>query len=144
MRSISARSMCRWMSSSSVLNSKLALLNLLANGLQALLNLSAFVGGQQAHFGKHLGMGDRRADVVRVEPPVEADAFGELLDAAVRRFGEDSGPSFVRPRRTLQRCRTRQASGANLFTVNGLGKGVNERRHCLSCGKHRSAIERDT
>ena len=63
-----------------------ALLNLLADRLQALLNLPAFVGGEQADLGQHLGMGDRGADVVRVEPPVEADAFGELLDAAVRRF----------------------------------------------------------
>ena len=36
-----------------------SLLNFLADLAQRLLNLLAFVGGEQADFGEHLGMGDR-------------------------------------------------------------------------------------
>ncbi len=30
------------------------------------------------------------SDIVRVQPLIEADAFGELVNAAIRRLGKDS------------------------------------------------------
>ena len=83
------------MSSSSVRNGNLPLLNFLADFLQSLLNLSALVGGQQADLGEHLGVGDRAVDILRIEAAVEAHALGELLDAAVRRLLENAAPRFV-------------------------------------------------
>ena len=58
-------------------------------------DLLALVLGKQADLGQHLGVGDRARDVVRVEAAVEADAFGELLDAAIRRLVENSTPRLV-------------------------------------------------
>ena len=91
-RSISARSMCMWMSSSSTRKRELPLLNFPADVRQGLLNLKAFVGGEQPDLGEHLGVGDRGFDILSVQPPVEAHAFGELLDAAVRGLIEDPAP----------------------------------------------------
>jgi hypothetical protein len=73
---------------------KLPLLNLLANGLEALLNLSAFICAQQTDLGEHLSVRNRGGNIMRVQAAVKADAFAELLDAAVRRLVEDSSPSF--------------------------------------------------
>ncbi len=71
------------------------LLNLLANGRQTLLNLSALLGGDKAHSDQHLGMRDRCSYIMRVQSPVKADAFGELLDPAIRRLAEYSRPGFL-------------------------------------------------
>ena len=43
-------------------------------------------------------MRDRSRDVVRVQSLVEADAFRELLDAAIRRLAKDARPCFFRHR----------------------------------------------
>ena len=94
-RSMSVRSMFMWMSSSSWRNSKLAGGDFLADLLQAGDDLVAFVVGQHADLGEHVGVGDRAADVVGVEPAVEAHAFGELLDAAVRRLVENTAPRLI-------------------------------------------------
>ena len=72
-----------------------ALLDFLADLGQGLLNLAALVGGQQADLGEHLGVGDRAGDVLRIEPPVEAHALGELLDAAVGRLVEHPTPRLL-------------------------------------------------
>ena len=61
---------------------------------ESLLNLAAFVGREESDVGEHLGMGDRGGDIVRVEPAIEAHAFGELLDASVGRFVEHAPPGF--------------------------------------------------
>ena len=67
----------------------------------ALHNLLALVGRDQADLGQHLGMGDRGRDVVRIQPAVEAHAFGELLDAAVRRLAENTSTVYG-PRQNSQ------------------------------------------
>ena len=71
---------------------ELPLLNFPANVRQGLLNLKAFVRREQPPGGEHLGVGDRGCDILGVEPPIEAHAFRELLDAAVRRLIEDPTP----------------------------------------------------
>ena len=95
-------------------------------------DLVPFVVGEQADLGQHVGVGDRAADVVGVEPAVEADAFGELLDAAVRRLVKHTTPGLichVDIRRDgcgrRETCRRREKY-ANMFTVNTLRRGVNE------------------
>ena len=72
-----------------------ALLNLLANGQQALLNLLAFGLSQQTRLGKHLGVGNRCTNIVHVQAPIVADAFGELFDPAVGRRFKDSVPRLL-------------------------------------------------
>jgi hypothetical protein len=47
-------------------------------------------------------MRDGESDIVSVQPAIEAHAFSELLDAAVRRLFEYSGPSFVGHRGALE------------------------------------------
>ena len=74
---------------------ELALLDFLADFAQGLLNLSALVGGDQSDFGQHLGVGDRAFDIMRIEPAIEAHAFGELLHAAVGRLVKHAPPRFV-------------------------------------------------
>jgi hypothetical protein len=64
-------------------------------------HLPALALGQQADFGQHLGMGDRPLHVVGVEAVIEADAFGELLDAAIRRLGKHSAARWTGQRRPL-------------------------------------------
>ena len=73
-----------------------ALLNLAANLFQPLHNLLALGGRDQTDLCQHLGMGDRAADVLRVETPVEAHAFGELFDTPVGRLGKDATPGLAR------------------------------------------------
>jgi hypothetical protein len=58
--------------------------------------LMAFVGSEQSDAGKHLRMGDRSGDIVRVEAAVEAHAFGELFDASIGRFVKNAPPSLFR------------------------------------------------
>ena len=85
-----------------------ALLNFLADLAQGLLNLQAFVGGEQPDLGQHLGMGDRALDVLRIEAAVEAHAFGELLDAAIGRLVKYPAPGLLRqigPRRSKPKPR---------------------------------------
>jgi hypothetical protein len=74
---------------------KRPLLNLLADGRQSLLNLQALLGLQQPDMRQHLRMGDRRLDVLRIQPPVEAHALGELLHAAIRCLGKNATPGFL-------------------------------------------------
>ena len=82
------------MSSSSDAEREAALLNFLADLAQGLLNLAAFVGGEQADLGQHLGVGDRTLDVLRIQTAIEAHAFGELLDAAIGRLSKHATPRF--------------------------------------------------
>ena len=67
----------------------------LADLLQAGDDLVPFVVGEDADLGEHVGVGDRAADVLGVEPAVEAHAFGELLDAAVRRLVKHTAPRLA-------------------------------------------------
>ena len=85
------------MSSSSCAELELAGGDLLADLLQAGDDLVPLVVGEQADLGEHVGVGDRAADVVGVEPAVEAHAFGELLDAAVGRLVKNAAPRLVWP-----------------------------------------------
>jgi hypothetical protein len=73
---------------------KVTLLNLLANGIQSVHNLAAFVVGQQTTLCQHLSVCRRCFHVLRVESPVKANAFAELLDAAVGGLAKDPGPGF--------------------------------------------------
>ena len=66
-----------------------------ADLLQAGDDLVALVVGQDADLGEHVGVGDRAADVVGVEPAVEAHAFGELLDAVVHRLVKYTAPRLI-------------------------------------------------
>jgi hypothetical protein len=58
--------------------------DLSANLLQPAANLFALGVADKSDLCQHVCMGNRPGYVVRVEPMIEADAFGELLDAAVR------------------------------------------------------------
>ena len=62
----------------------------LANFGQCFGDLLSLGWLQKTDAGEHLSVGDGALDVVRVEPAVEADAFGELLNAAIRRLGKNS------------------------------------------------------
>ena len=132
MRSISARSMFMWTSSSSWRNCELAGGDLVADLLQAGDDLVALVVREDADLGQHVGVGDRAADIVGVEAAVEAHAFGELLDAAVGRLVEDTAPRLVGHLRS--RCGVQSAAAgrahitneSNIFRVNGLRRIVNE------------------
>jgi NAD(P)-dependent dehydrogenase (short-subunit alcohol dehydrogenase family) len=44
-----------------------------------LLNLLAFVGGEQANFGQHLGMSQRSGDVLRIKAAIEAHKAGAAV-----------------------------------------------------------------
>ena len=70
-----------------------------ADLLQAGDDLVPLVVGEDADLGEHVGVGDGAADVVGVEPAVEAHAFGELLDAAVGRLVKNTTPRLVCQRR---------------------------------------------
>jgi hypothetical protein len=74
---------------------ELALLDFRADFGERLLDLSALVVGDQALLGEHLGMGDASTNIVLEEPPIEADALGELLDTAVGRLAENAAPRFI-------------------------------------------------
>src|SRR5262245_23826580 len=101
--------------------------------LQAGDNLVPFLVSEHADFGQHQGMGDRAADVLRVQPPIEGHALSELLDAAVRRLVKHTAPRLAGQscfRRdhcgTRAPCRRWDQKQANMFTVNTLRRGVNE------------------
>ena len=64
--------------------------------LQAGDNLMSLVVGKDPDLGEHQSVGDRAADVVRVEPVVEGHALGELLDTAVRRLVKHTAPRLAR------------------------------------------------
>ena len=66
-----------------------------ADLLEAGDDLVPLVVGQDAHLGEHVGVGDRAADIVGVQAAVEAHAFGELLDATVRRLVKYSAPRLI-------------------------------------------------
>jgi hypothetical protein len=57
---------------------------------QGLTNLLAFLRVNQANECQHLGMSDRALNVMGEKAVVEADAFGEPLDAAIRRLVKNS------------------------------------------------------
>ena len=65
-----------------------------ADLLQAGDDLVGLVGGEHADRGQHPGVGDRAADVVGVEAAVEADAFGEPLDAGIGVRLKHAAPGF--------------------------------------------------
>ncbi len=71
-----------------------ALLNFAADVAQGLLNSPAFVVGEQADVGQHLGMRDRGGDIVRIKAAIEAHTFSELLHAAVGRLLKNAAPSL--------------------------------------------------
>jgi hypothetical protein len=66
-----------------------------ADLFQAGDDLVPLLVGQHADFGEHVGVGHGAADIVGVEAAVEAHAFGELLDTAVRRLIKDTTPRLV-------------------------------------------------
>jgi hypothetical protein len=77
-------------------------------------------------------MGDRAGDILRVETAIETDAFGELLDAAVRSNAENAGSGWGS--QSLPRCVSSIRAGAdfdNLFMLNSLDESVNEPRNRL-------------
>ena len=94
-RSISARSMFMWTSSSSSRNSNWPAAISWPICFQAGDDLVPLVVGEDADLREHVGVGDGAADVVGVEPAVEAHALGELLDAAVGRLVKHTAPGFV-------------------------------------------------
>ncbi len=69
--------------------------DLVENLFQAGHDLVPLVVGEDAHLGEHQGVGDRAADVVRVKPPIEGHALGELLDTAVRRLVKHTAPRLT-------------------------------------------------
>ncbi len=80
-----------------------------------------------------MGVRDRTANVVRIKPTVEADAFGELFDQGVRRLTERSRPGFfghdfLAQNRLSLPPKALPIMSDNAFTLNGLERGVNERR----------------
>ena len=56
---------------------------------------SASSRGEQADVGEHAGVGLAGDDVLAVETAVEADRFGELLDAIVGVAAETAAPGFL-------------------------------------------------
>ena len=106
--------------------------DLVADLLQAGDDLVPLVVGEHADLGEHVGVGDRAADVVGVEPAVEAHAFGELLDAAVRRLIKNTTPRLGCQRMIPAYGRAMCARAAdsratsNMFTVNTLRRIVND------------------
>jgi hypothetical protein len=71
-------------------------------------------------------MGDRSADIMRVEPLIEADAFAELLDAAIRRLIEDSRPGFSGHSFPLLDTHAQElGTRVQSFTLNGVTQSVN-------------------
>ena len=71
-----------------------ALLNFLADFLQALLNLAALVGGDQADGGQHLGMGDRADDILRLKRRSKLTLSVNFSTRAVSRLAEYTLPRF--------------------------------------------------
>ena len=79
-------------------------------------------------------MRDRSHYIVRVQSPVEADAFGKPLNSAVRRLGENStsggrGQQVALASKSgpLLACRANEEeNGSNSFMLNGLRHAVNE------------------
>ena len=121
------------MSSSSWRNWKLAGGDFVADLLEAGDDLVPLVVGQDADLGEHVGVGDRAADVVGVEPAVEAHAFGELLDAMVHRLVEYTAPRLIGQGLPLKNCwrrlpaahfyaalKSSAASISNIFSLNTL------------------------
>jgi len=76
-------------------------LDLLSDRQQRGLDQPGLGWRDQAHGGQHLGMGDRADDVVRVQPPVKADALGKTLDPAIRRLLKHSASAGTSQRRPL-------------------------------------------
>lgn len=75
---------------------EVASLNLRFDLAERPFNLDSFVFRHDAGGGQHLGMRNRTADVLRVKPAIKADAFGERLDATIRRLLEYSAPRGAR------------------------------------------------
>jgi hypothetical protein len=53
-------------------------------------DLFTFLAGKNTCPGEHPRMGDRCTDIMGSETVVKADAFGESVNAAVRRLAKDS------------------------------------------------------
>jgi len=75
-----------------------------------------------------LGMRNRSIDIMRVQSPVKADAFGELLDFGVRRLAEDARPRFFRHKNSGPTMSRILPNVDNTFSVNGLRRAVNDGR----------------
>ncbi len=93
---------------------EVSLLNLVADLAECLHNLLALELGEQLHLGQHLSVGDRGADVLGKQPPVEAHALGELLDAGIGSFGEGRRPKACVPRSNLMPNRVKCAPTQNI------------------------------
>jgi hypothetical protein len=65
---------------------------------------------------------------VRVQSPVKADAFGELLDFGVCRLAEDARPRFFRHKNSGPTMSRILPNVDNIFSVNGLRRAVNDGR----------------
>jgi hypothetical protein len=78
-------------------------------------------------------MGHGGADIVGIEPAVEANAFRELLHAAIRRLIKDTTPGLVGQSLFLGvdaaggAFAAKEIIRANIFTLNGLRQAVNAR-----------------
>ena len=104
-----------------------ALLDFLADLAQGLLNLQALVGRNQPDLGQHLGVGDRALDVLRIEPAVEAHAFGELLHATVGRLVEYPAPRFLAHQRLSGLPKKPSKSLPYCWQIGQWGQGVRQR-----------------
>ena len=80
---------------------KAAFVDLAADGLEVGGDLVGFRRAQQAHIGQHAGMGCGAQNIVPVEPAIEANAFGELLDPAVGRCRKNAFPRLCSHPKTL-------------------------------------------
>ena len=83
---------------------ELAALDLAGDVVEGGDDLLGLVGGEQADLGEHAGVGLAGADVVAVEPAVEADRLGEGLDAVVGVAAESAAPGFL-AHGVSRRCR---------------------------------------
>ena len=68
--------------------------DLRANGRKAVCNAAEFLRRQHADVGQHSGMGDGRANIVAVQPPIKPDRSGKRLHERVRRSGKSASPGF--------------------------------------------------
>jgi len=97
----------------------------------------ALIVRQKSHFAQHLRMSDRATDIVDIEPAIESHTLGELLDTPIRRFVKDSAPGLL-CHWHLQRNDRGPDKDANILTLNGLGRGVNE--ECGLCDGRNSSV----
>ena len=84
-------------------------------------DIAPFVVRQDTNLGEHIGVGDRAADIVGVEPAVEAHAFGELLNAMVHRLVEYTAPRLIGQGLPLEIC-WRRLPAAHFYVGSGIDR----------------------